>query len=367
VSIRVGVLGGGQLGRMLALAGYPLGIRLRHLGGPHDTPASEVAELMVGEYADPAALARFAHGLSAITYEWENVPVEAARTLEQYAPVYPPTRALEVSQDRLNEKTFFQQLAIGIPAFAAIDSAADLQNALDRIGLPAVLKTRRFGYDGKGQVVLRSPGDAQGALDSLGGRDLILEAFVPFDRELSVIAVRSVSGETRCYPIIENQHAEGILRLSLSPAPRCTHDLQKAAESIALRVLDRLQYVGVLAIELFDCDGELLANEMAPRVHNSGHWTIEGAETSQFENHLRAILDLPLGATRAVGWSAMLNLIGEIPDTRAVLERDGAHLHLYGKTARAGRKLGHVTIRAESPVALNHLVGELREKLRLAW
>ncbi|MEX2281773.1 MAG: 5-(carboxyamino)imidazole ribonucleotide synthase [Gemmatimonadota bacterium] len=365
--MHVGVLGGGQLGRMLALAGYPLGIRLRHLGGPHDTPAAEVAELMVGEYADPAALARFAHGLSVITYEWENVPVAATRLLAEHAPVYPPPAALEVSQDRLNEKTFFQQLGIDTPAFAAVDSAADLHTAVAALGLPAVLKTRRLGYDGKGQVVLRAAGDAAAALEQLGGRDLILEAFVPFDRELSVIAVRSVSGETRCYPLIENQHAEGILRLSLAPAPRCTSELQKTAESYALRVLDRLQYVGVLAIELFERNGELLANEMAPRVHNSGHWTIEGAETSQFENHLRAILDLPLGATRPLGWSAMLNLIGGFPDTRAVLERDGAHLHLYGKTARPGRKLGHVTIRAESPVALNHLVGELRDKLRLSW
>ncbi len=367
MSIQVGVLGGGQLGRMLALAGYPLGIRLRHLGGPHDTPAGEVAELMVGEYADQAALARFAQGLSVITYEWENVPVESARLLSQYAPVYPPPQALEVSQDRLKEKSFFKELDIGTPEFSAIDSETDLRRELVRIGLPAVLKTRRLGYDGKGQVVLRTAEDASGALSQLGGRDLILEAFVPFERELSIIAVRSVSGETRCYPLIENQHSLGILRLSLAPAPRCTAELQKTAESYALRALDRLQYVGVLAIELFERDGELLANEMAPRVHNSGHWTIEGAETSQFENHLRAILDLPLGVTRPIGWSAMLNLIGEIPERRAVLERDGSHLHLYGKAPRPGRKLGHVTIRAESPVALNHLVGELRSKLRLHW
>jgi 5-(carboxyamino)imidazole ribonucleotide synthase len=367
VSARVGVLGGGQLGRMLALAGYPLGIRLRHLGGPHDTPAAEVAELMVGEYVDEAALTRFAQGLSVITYEWENVPLQTARFLAERLPVYPSPRALEISQDRLNEKNFFRENGIGTPAFFAIDSEADLRRAIDTIGLPVVLKTRRLGYDGKGQAVVESFSEAEAARKQLGERDLILESMVRFDRELSIIAVRSVSGETRCYPLIENQHAQGILRLSLAPAPRCTSELQKTAEAYALRVLDRLQYVGVLAIELFDVNGELLANEMAPRVHNSGHWTIEGAETSQFENHLRAILDLPLGSTRTLGWSAMLNLIGEVPPVREVLERDGAHLHLYGKSERAGRKLGHVTIRAESPVALNHLVGELRSKLKLSW
>jgi 5-(carboxyamino)imidazole ribonucleotide synthase len=367
VTTRVGVLGGGQLGRMLALAGYPLGIRLRHLGGPHDTPAAEVAELIVAEYADEAALLKFAHGLQVVTYEWENVPLDAVRFLAQHTSVYPPPSALEVSQDRLNEKIFFRQQGIPTPNFAPIENESEFRRALAHIGLPAVLKTRRLGYDGKGQIVVRTAEQAAKAKASLGGRDLILESLIPFERELSVIAVRSVSGETRCYPLIENQHSAGILRLSLAPAPRSTPELQKKAESYALRVLEHLDYVGVLAIELFEHDGQLMANEMAPRVHNSGHWTIEGAETSQFENHLRAILDLPLGSTRSIGWSAMLNLIGEVPPIRGVLERDGAHLHIYGKTPRPGRKLGHVTIRAESPVALNHLVGELRDKLRLSW
>ena len=367
MSARVGVLGGGQLGRMLALAGYPLGIRLKHIGGPHDTSAGEVAEQIVAEYGDRAALERFAHGLDVITYEWENVPVDAVRFLAERVPVYPTARALEVSQDRLSEKSFFRQLGIETPEFAAIDSAADLADAIARMGLPAVLKTRRLGYDGKGQSVLRSPADAQRALHELGGRNLILESFIDFQRELSILGVRGRTGETRSYAIVENHHAQGILRMSLAPAPRWSDALQRAAESIAARVLDELDYVGVLAIELFEYQGRLLANEMAPRVHNSGHWTIEGAQTSQFENHLRAVLGLPLGSTAAVGCSIMLNLIGDIPDARMVLECDQAHLHLYGKSARPGRKVGHITLRGSTPDAVQAQANALRGNLELNW
>jgi 5-(carboxyamino)imidazole ribonucleotide synthase len=352
---------------MLALAGYPLGIRLRHIGGPHDTSAGEVAEQIVAEYADHAALDHFAHGLDVITYEWENVPVEAVRFLAARVPVFPDAAALEVSQDRLAEKTAFQQLGIDTPAFAAIDSAADLERASSQIGFPAVLKTRRMGYDGKGQALLRTPADAQRAFAEFGGRNLIMEQFIDFNRELSIIAVRSTSGETRFYPVVENHHRAGILRLSLAPAPHHTAELQQAAESLALRLLSALNYVGVLAIELFEQNGRLLANEMAPRVHNSGHWTIEGAETSQFENHLRAVLGLPLGSTRPQGWSALVNLIGAIPETRAVLKFEDAHLHLYGKTARAGRKVGHITLRGEAPAQVNARLEELRSALRLTW
>jgi 5-(carboxyamino)imidazole ribonucleotide synthase len=366
VTGRVGVLGGGQLGRMLALAGYPLGIRLKHLGGPHDTSAREVAEHIDAEYGDRAALERFAHGLDVVTYEWENVPLEAVRFLADRVPVAPGPRALEVSQDRLSEKNFFCQLSIDTPAFAAVDSATDLQTAIARVGLPAVLKTRRMGYDGKGQVVLRTQSDAERALTELGGRNLILEEFINFDRELSVIAARNGRGEIRAYPLIENHHSGGILRLSLAPAAETSETTVVTAHALATRMLVELDYVGVLTVELFERGGRLLANEIAPRVHNSGHWTIEGAETSQFENHLRAVLNLPLGSTRAVGWSAMLNLIGELPNTLDVLQFDDAHLHLYGKTARAGRKVGHITLRADSLDALAARLNQLRSRLQLS-
>ena len=365
--VRVGVLGGGQLGRMLALAGYPLGIRLKHLGAPHDTAASEVAEQVNAEYGDHEALARFAQGLAVITYEWENVPLDAVRYLAERVPVHPCAQALEVSQDRLDEKQFFQSLGITTAPFAAVNDERDLAHALDRVRLPAILKTRRLGYDGKGQVLVRDVQSAVRALDELGQKNLIVEGFVPFDRELSIIAVRRPSGEARFYPVIENHHAAGILRLSIAPAPNVTFELQEQAESIAQRVLNALNYVGVVAIELFQMGDELLANEMAPRVHNSGHWSIEGAETSQFENHLRAILDLPLGSTRIVAHSAMLNLIGTVPETARVLAFDHAHVHLYGKHARPGRKVGHITVRGSSPGAVQARITEMRSLLNINW
>ncbi len=360
---RVGVLGGGQLGRMLALAGYPLGIRVKHLGAAHDTSAREVAEQITADYGDKAALAHFAHGVDAITYEWENVPVEAARFLEQFAPVHPRPAALEFSQDRLVEKQFFQELGIATAPFEPVDSLADLHAAARKLSWPSVLKTRRMGYDGKGQAVLRASIPLQNAWNDLAGSPLILEGFVDFDRELSIIAVRSCSGEIRFYPLIQNSHAGGILRLSLAPAPGVNATLQTAAEDIARRVLEKLDYAGVLAIELFQVGDRLLANEMAPRVHNSGHWTIEGAETSQFENHLRAILDLPLGSTAAIGGSAMLNIIGDLPDTHSIFTCRDAHLHLYGKHARTGRKLGHITIRRDSTAEAHEDALTLGEKL----
>lgn len=355
----VGVLGGGQLGRMLALAGYPLGLRFRFLDRSADATAGQVGELIVGDYEDRATLARFATGLTVATYEFENVPVGAARALAEHVAVHPPPRALEVAQDRLAEKTLFRDLGIPVPAFARVDSRADLDAGLDRLGLPAVLKTRRLGYDGKGQAVLREPHDAESAWTRLGSAPLVLEGFVPFEREVSVLAVRGRDGVTAFYPLVENRHREGILRRSLAPAPGLTPELQSRVETYAARVLDALDYVGVLAIELFQHEGRLLANEMAPRVHNSGHWTIEGAETSQFENHLRAVLGLPLGATAARGVSAMVNLIGTTPDPREVLTIPSAHLHLYGKAPALGRKLGHVTLRADDAATLQERMGRL--------
>ncbi len=361
--MQIGVLGGGQLGRMLALAGYPLGLRFRFFDTLAEAPAGQLAELVVGDYADEGALARFAEGLSLLTYEFENVPVAAAAWLAQHRPVYPPPGALEVAQDRVAEKTFFQGLGIPTPLFYPVLTRNDLLDGLERTGWPALLKTRRLGYDGKGQKLLRSPADLEAAWALLGGQPLILEAFVPFERELSILAVRSARGQMAFYPLVENQHAGGILHKSRAPAPATPARLQHEAERIATRVLEKLDYVGVLAIELFEVEGTLWANEMAPRVHNSGHWTIEGAETSQFENHLRAILGLPLGSTAPRGQAAMLNLIGLKPDFARVLEIPGAHLHWYGKEVRPGRKVGHITLRADTPEALEAHLGRLEALL----
>jgi 5-(carboxyamino)imidazole ribonucleotide synthase len=357
--VKVGVLGGGQLGWMLARAGDPVGIRCRFLDPSPDAPAGRAGELVVGAYDDPVALDRFADGLGLATYEFENVPVGSARRLAERVTVLPPPRALEVAQDRMAEKEFFESVDIPVPPWRPVASLTDLRRAVAELGCPAVLKTRRLGYDGKGQEVIRERGEVEGVWARLGGVPLALEAFVPFDRELSILAVRGQDGATACYPLVENLHARGILRRSLAPAPDVSPALQARAEFYARRILEKLGYVGVLAAELFQVGDRLLANEMAPRVHNSGHWTIEGAETSQFENHLRAVVGLPLGPTAPRGVSAMLNLIGTLPDREAVLAIPGAHLHLYGKAPRPGRKLGHVTLRAESAAELDRLRARL--------
>ena len=352
----VGVLGGGQLGRMLALAGLSLGMRFRFLEPAEESPAGQVAERVVGSFDDPECLDRFAEGLDLVTYEFENVPAAAVRRLAGRVPVYPPPAALEVSQDRLAEKALFQRLCIPTTTHAAVDTRAGLEDAAARLGYPAVLKTRRMGYDGKGQTVLRVPADAERAWRLLGKYPLILEEFIAFDREVSQLSVRGRDGAVVFYPLVENHHDHGILRWSLAPAPGVTPELQARANDYAVRVLRELDYVGVLAIEFFLRGDELIANETAPRVHNSGHWTIEGAETSQFENHLRAIAGWPLGSTAPVGCSAMLNLIGDAPDTAALLALPGAHVHLYGKAPRRGRKIGHVTVRtADAEEALRGL------------
>jgi 5-(carboxyamino)imidazole ribonucleotide synthase len=356
--VNIGVLGGGQLGRMLALAGYPLGHGFVFLD-----PAPE-ALLGIGTHVvappdDARALAELASRVDLVTYEFENVPVAAARTLAARLPVYPSPEALEVSQDRFLEKTLFTRLGIPTAPFVAVDSREALDRAVTEIGLPSVLKTRRLGYDGKGQAVLRQPGDADGAWASLGGAPCILEGFVRFARELSVLAVRGRDCVTLCYPLVENRHQGGILRRSLAPAPGTPPVLSADAERLVRVLLEHLGYVGVLALELFEVEGRLLANEMAPRVHNSGHWTIEGAETSQFENHVRAVTGAPLGSTAPIGCAAMLNLIGRWPDPSAILAVPGAHLHLYGKAPRPGRKTGHVTVRGDDPLVLRERVATL--------
>lgn len=355
----IGILGGGQLGYMLALAGYPLGLHFRFLDPSPEAPVGRIAQRVTADYTDHAALEKFSNGLELVTYEFENVPVEAAKFLAERVLVYPPPAALEAAQDRVAEKTLFRSLGINTTDFVPIAKPAEFEAAVKELGLPAVLKTSRMGYDGKGQLILRTADDASRAKAELPNVAHILERFVLFGRELSVLAVRSRNGETAFYPLVENHHRGGILRLSLAPAPGLEPAVQHAAEDIARRVLESLKYVGVLAIEFFEHEGRLLANEMAPRVHNSGHWTIEGAVTSQFENHLRAVLGLPLGSTGAAGHCAMLNLIGDLPEAPDVLAVPDAHLHFYGKVPRPGRKLGHVTLRAASPERLALRLSEL--------
>jgi len=358
--MRIGIIGAGQLGQMLALAGYPLAQRFLFLDSSADSPGGQVGPMITGAFDDPASLERLAAETDLVTYEFENVPVAALAAVAKSRPCHPPVEALRVSQDRLLEKELFGRLGIPTPAFRAVDSLADLRAAVAALGLPSVLKTRRLGYDGRGQHYLRRPSDVEAAWKALGGVPLILEGFVDFDREVSIIGARSTRGETRCYPLCGNSHREGILRVTLAPATNAR--LQKAAERHLRRVMDHFGYVGVLTIEFFVQRGRLVANEMAPRVHNSGHWTIEGAVTSQFENHLRAIMGLPLGETRAVGHSAMVNFIGTMPDRDRVLALPGAHHHDYGKAPRQGRKLGHCTIVARTAAERDRT---LRRLLRL--
>jgi 5-(carboxyamino)imidazole ribonucleotide synthase len=340
----VGIVGAGQLGRMLALAGYPLGLDFLFLDPGADAPAARVAPALTGPFTDPALLGELARRCAVISFDWENVSVEALRTALRghRTRVAPPLRALAAAQDRLAEKRLFERLGIPTTRHAAVESRAALTRAVERIGLPGVLKTRRMGYDGKGQTVLRTPADLEPAWARLGAAPLLYEEFVPYDAEVSAIGARSTRGETVFYPLNRNYHVDGILRLTLAPFERGA--LQRRAHTYLRRVLEAFGYAGVLAIEFFVHGGRLIANEMAPRVHNSGHWTIEGAETSQFENHLRAILGLPLGSPRALGHAAMVNLIGAMPPARGLLAEPGLHLHDYGKAPRPGRKVGHCTI-----------------------
>lgn len=355
----IGILGGGQLGRMIAVAGLPMGLRFRVLDPGNSPPAAIAAEHILGEYEDHAALADFVAGLDVVTYEFENVPVSTGRWLADRVPVYPPPLALEKAQDRLNEKTFFRQLGIPTPQFLAVDLESDLQAAIAKYGFPAILKTRRFGYDGKGQIPIRTLGDAKTAWQRLGGRPLLFEQIIPFERELSLIAVSDAGGQTAFYPLIQNHHVDGILRRSTVPVADSA--LQSLAEGYARRALRELKYVGVLAIEFFQLGEQLIVNEMAPRVHNSGHWSIEGAATSQFANHVRAIVGWPLGETRVPCPAAMINLIGKMPSESAVLAVPGAALHDYGKSPRPNRKVGHITVTAPDADRLMARVQSLEE------
>jgi 5-(carboxyamino)imidazole ribonucleotide synthase len=361
---KVGILGGGQLGRMLALEGRRLGLRFRFLESKRPAPIDDLGEVVRARYDDMDALDRFAEGLDVVTYEFENVPVASALHLAERLPVHPSPSALAVAQDRVAEKEAF--VAAGIPTapFRGVDSAAALEAGLEAIGLPAVLKTRRFGYDGKGQAVLREPGDAVGVWERLGRVPLLLEAFVPFRRELSIVAVRALDGSCAFYPLVENEHRDGILWKSHAPAVDVPPGLQARAEDHARHLLELHDYVGVLAIELFDVGDELVANEMAPRVHNSGHWTLDGAVTSQFENHVRAVCGLPLGSTATRGPSAMLNFLGDVPPLEEVLRVPCAHVHLYDKSPRPGRKVGHVNVTGPDAAAVAATLARLEALTR---
>jgi len=351
--MRIGVLGGGQLGRMLALAGHPLGLSFVFLDPNPDAPMHAVAKGIVAGYDDPKALDELASAVDLVTFEFENVPADVAHHLESHVRVFPPPIALETAQERLAEKSLFRSLGIPTPEFAPADDRAGFDRAIGTIGFPCVIKTRRDGYDGKGQAVARDAAEAEAAWNELGGKPLIVEAFVRFRREVSILGIRSAGGEERFYPLVENHHASGILVLSRAPAANVTPELQRIAEDYARRSLEELDYTGVVGLELFETDEGLLANEMAPRVHNSGHWTIEGAVTSQFENHLRAGLSWPLGSTACVGHSAMVNLIGTVPPVEALLAVPGAHVHLYDKSPAPMRKLGHVTLRSDTAAGVD--------------
>src|SRR5258708_11309840 len=344
----VGIVGAGQLGRMLALAGYPLGLDFLFLDPAKDAPGGRVAPVLHGLFTDPELLAQLARRSEVLTFDWENVSVDALRALAAPPPkppgarkkhgtpdqrpsrgarICPPIPALATAQDRVSEKRLFERLKIPTTRWRAVGSRAQLERAIQEIGLPGVLKTRRLGYDGKGQAIIRTPEDAERAWEELGAVALIYEEWIPFDCEVSIIGARSRRGEVAIYPLNGNVHAQGILRLTRAPfGPPRWHRL---AARYLERVLTHFHYTGILTIEFFVRSGRLIANEMAPRVHNSGHWTIEGAVTSQFENHLRAILGLPLGSTRPRGHCAMINLIGEMPANRGALGMEGVHPHSY--------------------------------------
>jgi 5-(carboxyamino)imidazole ribonucleotide synthase len=344
--MKVGIIGAGQLGRMLALEGYPLGLRFVFVDQSEDAPGGQVGEIIVGTFDDPDALGRLAEVAEVVTFDVENVPESAVRPMAEKVRFLPPVEALATAQDRLAEKRTFASLHIPTPRFMPVATREALEIAVAQLGLPSVLKTRRLGYDGRGQRFLRRASDLDDAWAALGEVPMILEEFIPFDAEVSIIAVRRPSGEVRFYPLAENVHVDGIL--SHTRAPFDDGDLQSSAERHIRRLMDHLDYAGVLTIEFFVHEGQLLANEMAPRVHNSGHWTIEGAVTSQFENHIRAILDLPLGETTCTGHSGMVNLLGTMPALADVLSIPGVHIHDYGKDPRPLRKLGHCTVVSKS-------------------
>ena len=357
--MNIGIIGGGQLAKMMILAGYPMAQEFVVLDPAEDSAAGQVAKQIVGNYDDPEKLSALAKQVDVVTFDFENVPANAITQLEKQVSVFPNAKALANSQDRLNEKNLFVKLGIPTPAFRQIDSLQDLDTALEALGTPAVLKTRTLGYDGKGQFVIRDKDETNTAWKALNEQPSILEEFVKFDHEASIIAVRSQRGDIAYYPLVHNTHKNGILRLSIAPFEDLM--LQAEAEAAVRPILKEFDYVGVLALELFVKNGNLLANEIAPRVHNTGHWTIEGASVSQFENHLRAITGLPLGTTEAHSYAAMINFISKLPPVEEILSIPGCHYHNYGKKPREGRKLGHVTLRASTMEKLQNKIDGIFE------
>jgi 5-(carboxyamino)imidazole ribonucleotide synthase len=327
---------------MLALAGYPLGLSCLFLDRSAIAPGAQVAPIIVGDLEDPRKLEQLARRSDVVTFDWENIAGSALAPLRHITTVRPPRVALQVSQDRIREKALFLELKIPVAPHAAVGNLKQLALAVRELGAPGVLKTRRLGYDGKGQFVLRTAHDLDAAWHALGGAGLIYEKFQAFSREVSLVAARSARGDIVFYPLSANTHGNGVLRYGIAPFANAR--LERTAQTYMRRVMQALSYVGVLAIEFFVVAGRLIANEMAPRVHNSGHWTIEGCATSQFQNHLRAICDMPLGSTRPLGHTAMINFLGTMPDRDALLAIEGLTFHDYGKQARPGRKLGHCTI-----------------------
>jgi 5-(carboxyamino)imidazole ribonucleotide synthase len=361
---RVGIIGAGQLGRMMALAAYPLGIECRFLDTDPKAPGGQVGPIRVAALDDLAALTALAREVDVLTFDIENVSITALTALEAITPVRPAPAVVGLAQDRLAEKQLFESLAIPTARYAVIGSADDLAGAESSLGWPLVIKSRRLGYDGRGQRVARSRHELAAAYDELGRPPAIAEAWVEFEREVSLIGVRAEAQATRYYPLTENQHRDGMLESSL--APYSAEVLQVQAEQWMHALMQQHNYRGVLTIEFFVTAGGLVANEIAPRVHNSGHWTIEGAETSQFENHIRAVLGLPLGSTAARGAAAMRNLIGRIPPRERLLAIEGLHLHDYGKTPRPGRKVGHCTLLAGDPDAAKQGLADLAPLLAAA-
>ncbi len=353
-TVDLGIFGGGQLGRMLAMAALPLGVRCSFFDPAGDQcPAASLGPVFGSAASLPASstdpLQKFAQSAPLFTYEFENIDPALVRSIAQHKPVMPGLASLELSRHRWEEKSLFTRLGIPGAAWRPISSLNDLSQAVRELGLPVVLKTATQGYDGKGQCVLRAPGDLENVWEKMAAQTpLIAEQWIAFQRELSLIAVRSRTGDTVFYPLVENTHHHGILSHTLAPAPRLTAALQQQAEDYCQRILQHTQHTGVLTLELFELDQQLLANEMAPRVHNSGHWSIEGAHCSQFENHIRALMGWPLGSTDCQRPTAMINLIGRLPDLPALLAIPELHVHLYGKTPRPGRKLGHLTLQADS-------------------
>lgn len=360
----IGIIGAGQLGRMMALAGYPLGLRFTFLDKSEETPGAQVGDIVIGDFMEADDIRRLAGRVELLTYDVENVPVEALREAAGDTPVHPAPAILEAAQDRLHEKAAFARHGIETAPHLPVNSHDDLVAALDRLGMPAVLKRRRLGYDGRGQRFIHSQSDVEAAWEALEGAPLILEGMVDFDREVSLIGVRNRSGDTAFYPLSENSHEDGILRLSV--ASPVGEDLQREAEGQLAALMEAHEYAGILTVEYFEKDGRLIANEMAPRVHNSGHWTIEGAATSQFENHLRGILDLPLGDTRPRGHVAMINCLGRMPAVPDCIRHPDVHYHDYGKSPRPRRKLGHITIVRDNRADLDSAVEELMAIVKAA-